>query len=143
MTVDKSLRILAKTRSFALMSMLPGITQEAIVRIENFTWERREMAAKKLSKAEPVTSVVEVYLEECITKGRRGESLFFVQIKGVLLRRTLVVSKALPIEKATRLKETVEDRLHVYKRPKRGRKAKPKGPKTAWQRISESKDDPV
>lgn len=135
--------MLAKTRSFALMSILPGITQEAIVRIENFTQERREMAAKKPSKDEPATSVVEVYLEECPAKGRRGEALYFVQIKGVLLRRNLVVSKALSIEKATRLKETVEDRLHVYKRPKRGRKSKPKGPKTAWQRISESKDDPV
>jgi len=99
------------------------------------------MAAKKRTpKDKPTPVEVEVYLEQAEIKGKSGEDLFFVEIKGVLKRRILTVTRALPLKKAEEIKEQVEDRLHLYKRPKRRRRARPPAVKNAWQRLVADRD---
>lgn len=101
----------------------------------------KKAPAKSTPKNKPPPEAVEVYLEASHGTQADGSTLWFVMVKGLLSRRVLVLSNAYPIEKATTIKERVEDRLHLYRRPK-GRRRKPKAPKvqTAWDRILEDKD---
>lgn len=78
---------------------------------------------------------MEVILVPADTLDRNGVQRYFVEVKGVPHSRgALVVTAAIPLDRAEKVKRDIEDGLDAYRRP--SRIARRRG-KTVWQRLRE------